>query len=377
MTTTAVTNGQTDHITTTSTYLPTGEISQVVRSHTGGSDVFVRTVSYDSLGHMVSTTEPNSTVPGAVFGNHQAPPTTWTYAYDYGGNLVGMVDARGCGKNIYYDTLGRPLAYDFSPCLAAQATYTPPVIFGSTLTGDGTEAFFKYDVSETKGTDSVAQIAAAEGRLTAVYDQAAHAQVAYDPRGHVVRVNRQIATPDGSSLLASRYVTSSFSKTLTYDPVMDWITAETTGAQAPSLLVNGSSHVSYGYSLRGLLASVGSDYGALVTVTAHDAAGRRTRTTYGDVGQTTQTAHYNDAGWLDTLKVNRTGARGAPAAARHTPPVAHGRPHDAAEGPPRRQLRVRWRREPDADHRQPNCRRVGAGTKPATPGLHCTTTTTG
>jgi YD repeat-containing protein len=92
--------------------------------------------------------EPNTTT------NFSADPTTasaapspmkgWRYAYNDNGELVGTSDARGCGSNYIYDTGGRIVVEDYSPCVASQQTYSTP----NPTTGDGAEVFYVYDAPD-------------------------------------------------------------------------------------------------------------------------------------------------------------------------------------------------------------------------------------
>src|SRR6185503_17078055 len=124
-------------------YLPTGEVQRVIQRRSGSPDV-IRWVRYDSLGRMVLNVEPNTST-----GFNPDPNTPATalkairYAYDDAGDLVGFSDARGCGANYHYDSAGRLVAEDRSPCQGT-VPYTAPDL----STGTGTEAFYRYDVSD-------------------------------------------------------------------------------------------------------------------------------------------------------------------------------------------------------------------------------------
>ncbi len=112
-------NPRTEDIVTTVAYRPTGEPGTITRSD--GGLTYQRSMEYDSLGRLVVNREPNT-------GNN------WRYVWDDADQLVGTSDARGCGVNLYYDGLGRPVGEDYSPCLASQHAYTAPNLsFGSWL----------------------------------------------------------------------------------------------------------------------------------------------------------------------------------------------------------------------------------------------------
>jgi len=100
-----------DNIIITVKYEPTGEAGTITRTHAGST--YQRTMKFDTLGRLMVNKEPNT-------GN-------WRYVWDDAGRLVGTSDARGCGINFHYDGLGRLIGEDYSPCLASQPAYTPPI----------------------------------------------------------------------------------------------------------------------------------------------------------------------------------------------------------------------------------------------------------
>src|SRR5690606_37635197 len=99
-------------------YLPTGEPEIITRVR--GSDTVTRWMQYDSHGRMVVNVEPNTTdnylAPGADLLAVHATTKPWRYAYNALGELLGTSDARGCGQNFHYDSVGRLVAEDYSPC---------------------------------------------------------------------------------------------------------------------------------------------------------------------------------------------------------------------------------------------------------------------
>ena len=122
--------------TTTVTYAGTGEPRTITRERPG-SPPYQRKMKWDSLGRLVQNIEPNTShFDGSFLG--------WTYLYDDNNLLVSTSDARGCGKNLYHDALGRLRAEDFSPCEPTQPPHTEP----DPETGYGTEAFYRYDTYE-------------------------------------------------------------------------------------------------------------------------------------------------------------------------------------------------------------------------------------
>jgi RHS repeat-associated protein len=279
-------------VTTATDFLPTGEPWRITRtfdkgpSAGGGTSTYVRSMAYDTMGRLVQNVEPNTsttTGPGLV--------KAWTYAYDHAGHLVATADARGCGKNLFFDAAGRKLAADYVPCTVDQAAYSAPNL----STGEGTEAFYRYDTPEP---GQVADVTAAmwKGRLVSISDRAAHTRFNYDGRGHVVRTSRQLAKPDaGGQPLATRYAPFWFEKTAVYD-YGNRLTSESTGADAPELLVNGKSTVTTDYNVRGLVKDVTSDYGTLIASFKYDTDGDVLSQVYGDAGSTTSTMWYETTG---------------------------------------------------------------------------------
>jgi RHS repeat-associated protein len=157
-------DGQSGDLLTTATYLATGEPTSIVQTFPGRTTG--RSMTYDSLGRMVTNTEPNV--------------GTWTYAHDAEGRVVGTSDARGCGENLFYDLGGRLLAADYSPCTTAQAPYSAVTITPGTFPYPGAEESYAYNSA---------------GFLVAQADRGRADVVSYDPAGHVVGVARSMALP--------------------------------------------------------------------------------------------------------------------------------------------------------------------------------------
>jgi RHS repeat-associated protein len=309
-------NDPKDIVTTQVKYLASGELTSIFKSHTAGADNYYRWAKYDSLGRMVVNVEPNtSTNPSILPDVVTAGLKAWRYAYNDNGDLVGTSDARGCGENLAYDVLGRLSEEDFSPCESWHPTYTPAVAEG----GEGTEVFYRYDVPEV-GDVSGPYV----GRVTAVYDRGAHTQFAYDGRGRLKTLRRQMGAPGSEGLpIASRYASSWFRKDFqTYDEGNRLIRA-TTGADAPELLGNGS-WVSVGMSPRGNVASVNSSYGALVTNQAFNLDGQMSSQTLGDAAHTRTDIAYWPTGRMKALTVARTAGPWASAGPNYTPSTGSG-----------------------------------------------------
>ncbi|WP_394848132.1 hypothetical protein LZC95_11780 [Pendulispora brunnea] len=275
-------SGLAETITTGAEYLATGETTKVSRISSTGSK-YQRSMSYDTLGRLVQNIEPNT--------------TEWRYAYNDAGELVGSSDARGCGKNIAYDSGGRVLAEDFSPCLDSQADYTPPDL----LSGDGTESLYVYDKP-----DSETQATFVLGHLTATYDRGAHTRIRYDGRSRITNMSRAVAKPGISGAeLTGRYSQHWFQKDFEYSSD-NAILRASTGADVEGLFgSDGTSNVSATYSLRGLPTSVTSSYGPLITKSKYDFDNQPLQVTYGDKASTIAAFHHDVHRRVDDVTISR------------------------------------------------------------------------
>ena len=302
-------------ITTISTYQATGEVTAITRSGTDNSGVavsYVRTMQYDTLGRLVVNREPNTAPPTSNVRQEANP--SWIYAYDDLGDLVGTSDARGCGKNIAYDGAGRLLSEDYSPCSTTlQNPWTAPQ-----PNGDGTEAYYVYEGAALQ-----------TGRVSDVYDRASHVHLTHDARGRLTQVDREIAQPGiPTAALSTRYSATDFTTATGYDD-RDRAISETTGANVAELMsatewpiYGPSSTVTGTYSPRGILASVTSSYGPIVTATVAEADGRVNSVTYGDPAKTTIAYSYGDSRRrLTETKISREGSFPS-ATGTYTPPAA-------------------------------------------------------
>ncbi len=292
-------------LSTVTSYQATGEATSITRSGTNSNGIsvsYTRSMQYDTLGRLVRSIEPNT--------------SSWTYAYNDLGDLVATADARGCGKNLVYDGAGRLLYEDFSPC---QAPPMQPAYSGPSLNGDGTEAFYAYE-------GGVLQT----GALSDVYDRASHAHYHHDTRGRLTQVDRQLAGPGTDptsalsvpSALSARYSSAVFSTVTGYDD-RNRPRTQTTGASTPGLLAtDGTSAVTGTYSPRGILGSITSSYGPIISSTVVEADGRPDSVTYADAAKTTISYSYKDSRLrLSETKIWRAGsfpsARGG-----YTPPAS-------------------------------------------------------
>lgn len=288
-------SGKGDVLRIDMTYLATGELASVDRYKIGSNDPHVvRTMQYDTFGRMVRNQEPNT----STTDPNTSHVKTWLYAYDDAGDVVGTSDARGCGKNLFYDAAQRLVAEDFSPCLDGQPDYTPVQVTpnGLVVSGDGTETYHVYDMPEAGEPD--ADFGGSwdnlRGRLVASYDRASHQRFAYDVRGRAIGLSKQIASPGTpDAALANRYATWWYHTRSAYDDA-DRVTSSTTGADAAELLVNNASRVSLTYSARSVVNQIDSSYGVLARAPQIDADGFIRQVEYGDIA-TTRAAFVPDA----------------------------------------------------------------------------------
>jgi RHS repeat-associated protein len=279
-------------------YLPTGEPFVFTRSHaTGGDAPIVRWLRYDTLGRLVLNVEADTSVGFDPDPNASADAVrALRYAHDDAGRTVGTSDARGCGENFFFDAGGRLVAEDYSPCTASQAPYSEPDL----ATGDGTEAFHRYDSPDPEqGATGCPATDTSRGRLTSSSTRGAKDIVSFDGRGRTTCAARQLAVPGApSAILAARYAPRWYARSTAYDGA-DRAVRSTTGARSPELLAAGGSAVTIDYAASGAPYGVGSTYGPLVRSMVHDAEGAPVTTTYGDVASTrtqlTYDAHHRRA----------------------------------------------------------------------------------
>lgn len=265
------------YLLTLPTYAATGEVIGLEQLFPSGS--YNRTMTYDSLGRMVSQAEPNT--------------GTWTYAYNDSGDLVGIMDARGCGKVIYHDGLGRTVAEDYSPCASSDPawTYTGPP---NLTTGDNTEAFYVYD---------------GFGQLQTVLDRAGSRTNSYDGRGRLIAMQRQIAVPGSAGKISARYAPTIYTKGPLQYSESNRLLVAPTGADLADFQVNSSAYgpsaLAIGYDLAGRVTSVASSYGPLVASRSSDASDRALQETFGDFAGTAANMGYDNGGRLIGYTIGR------------------------------------------------------------------------
>ncbi|CAN5680008.1 hypothetical protein BH11MYX4_BH11MYX4_50240 [soil metagenome] len=250
------------------------------------------------LGRLRSNDEPNTE--DAVSGRF------WMYAWDDNNRLVGTSDARGCGKDIYYDALGRTVGEDFSPCRLSHADYTQ----GDPANPAGLEVYNTYDNYESGQVQSdgtfIDDLRLATGRLVSVRDRGAHTRFSYDDRGRVRRVARQVAEPasqqgPGIDPLAAHWYASRSD----FDNA-DRPTMRTSGADEGPFAENGGTAEGYLYSTRGLLRAVTStQHGTIIDDITYEADGQTKQIRYGDGALTKASFTYGAQRRLATYKVDR------------------------------------------------------------------------
>jgi len=272
-------------------YLASNRLYRVTLRHTGSTDV-VRWLRYDTLGRVVLNAEPNTSK------NFNPNPTTdpslikaIRYAYDDAGRLVGTSDARGCGENLLYDTAGRPVVEDYVPCLGQQGTYSA----ANATTGAGAEVLYRYDTPDSEaasiidgaGNQLQNTTSLLKGRLVSTSDTASKTVFQYDALGRKTGVATRVTKPGASrQAFATRYAPRWYIKKSVLDAAAR-VTTLGTGVTVSQLLQGGTSNVTFQYSKRGVVKSVGSSYGLLVAQNKFDANGTLAQVTLGD-GASTQ-----------------------------------------------------------------------------------------
>ncbi|WP_394850975.1 hypothetical protein LZC95_16085 [Pendulispora brunnea] len=278
-------NGTADTISTETTYLPTGEVKAVRRSHSAGADTYVREMRYDSWGRLVQNEEPNTSI-----NRGTANVRAWRYAYNDSNELVGTSDARGCGKNAEWDGAGRLISETYSPCLRTQRPYNGHVT-----------NLFVYDRPEGDAAGNPALFA---GKLAASYDRAQHTRYTYDGRGRITVMERRLALPDPedqalgggggppSAEPGGEYAPHWYRTASSYDQA-DREKARSVGARSTEVQELYGTPVDAGwlvsndmvvttYSKRGTTKTVGSSYGNIVLGRKVGADGFVLRVDYGE-----------------------------------------------------------------------------------------------
>ncbi|HEU4404456.1 MAG TPA: toxin TcdB middle/N-terminal domain-containing protein [Polyangiaceae bacterium] len=288
-------------------YLPTGEPLLVSRQRLSPRTLpVVRWMRYDSLGRAVLNAEPHTTK--GFSPDPAADPATmraWRYAYNDNGEVVGTSDGRGCGVNYHYDAGGRPLAEDVSPCEAHHAPYTLPDL----ATGDGTEAFTRYDYADPDASGIIGITPTPVlylGRIASSSDRATKAIPVYDGRGRATALAKRLAKPGPHEAIASeRYAPRWYLQRFTFDGA-DRLLTGSTGARAPELLSEGGeSLLRLTYAKNGRVYKIGGSYGTLVDSIIHDADGLSTELRYGDAASTVTSFFYDARQRLETLRTQR------------------------------------------------------------------------
>jgi len=316
-----------DTLRTNVSYLATDEPTVLTRSSAKQGMLYTRWIQYDSLGRMVLNVEPNTST-GFVYepvkpGSVPVGLKAWMYAYDAIGNLVGTLDARGCGINYTYDGAGRETSEDYIPCTSDQAPYTPV----DSSSGAGAEVFNVYDTAEAGEPDTNSGGAAAapflRGKLVATYSRGEHTQFAYDGRGRVTSIARQMPNPPGATEFsfspgtrrpAGTYAPSWYQTLISYDegdrPIAQSTGAAVSGLQGSVVNVDGAasggtSVVTTAYDARNIPTKVSGSYGVLAFGEQRDSDGRLLKLSYGDLAGTTAEYTYDSRRRLQTAKVAR------------------------------------------------------------------------
>ena len=319
-------NDPKDTITTKMGYEASGELLEVVRSHSGSGAAIFQQFTYDSLGRRVRSAEENTEILRSV-GPGTIVPESRAYAYNDNGDLVGTSDARGCGENISYDRLGRLVAEDYSPCAGTNSIYSPPNL----ATGEGVERLNVYDIPAAPTGTSDDQIY--RGKLTQTFDLAQKSDVVLDARGRTILVRRQISLPDARSKpFAQRYAPRIYQQeALAFDEANRTLT-RTTGARTAELRPpNVGSSITTNYTVRGNIQSVTSTYGALVAKQIFDSFDALSARFMADAAQTIVKASYNDNRTLKTFGITRRAGPWLPSGPTYFPPELQRAEHVAGD----------------------------------------------
>jgi len=297
-----------------SEYLPTGETLRVTQRRVGSPDV-VRWMRYDSQGRMVLNVEPNTSV--GFDPNPSSNPSTfkaWRYAYNDLGELVGTSDARGCGVNYWRDAGGRPVAADYSPCLAHHPAYSVP----NFASESGIESLYRYDtpdpesgsIVDAAGRTLTVSAVLSWGRLTSVSDLGSKRVTSYDARGRPTGSAVKVVRPGTPAVsVGQRYAPRWYIQEAVFDAASRPVETSS-GATSLELMGNdGQSMVRTTYTKRGLVAQTTSSYGVLMANQIIDANGLPDTITFGDGASTRRSFSYDER---DRVRSAQT-YRGTPA----------------------------------------------------------------
>jgi RHS repeat-associated protein len=267
-------NASGDLVTSTD-YLATGEPTTIKQTFPGGTST--RSFSYDSLGRLVQSQEPNV--------------GTWTYARDAEGRIVGTSDGRGCGENIYYDLLGRVVAKDYSPCTWSQPPYSPIVLDGTGAATSGAEVSFSYDQTT--------------GLIKTVSDRARADQYDYDSAGHLSRITRKLALPVRRLPGAIRYGQPLYKYFDQYN-LSGQLTQSRTGNKLAAANSPQETEVTtYTYDDR-IAEITTSPAGVILQSQTYNADGTVHTQTFGDAARTQASFGYDNNGALSAYQLGRS-----------------------------------------------------------------------
>src|SRR5690606_36430489 len=219
----------------------------------------------------------------------------WRYAYNALGELLGTSDARGCGQNFHYDSVGRLVAEDYSPCETHHTVYSPATGLGDPDTVSGVEVYYLYDSEAGGPVPAGCSSSFTNGRTVAVFDKASVTKSVYDARGRVTASCLRVAEPESTNEpdLDLRYAARTYRKNMSYDAA-DREIAATTGLADENFVEeeedllgsDGLSQIVTSYSARGTVKTVGGSYGPLITNIQRTADGLMQQMTCGDAAGT-------------------------------------------------------------------------------------------
>jgi RHS repeat-associated protein len=196
-------------------YRADGKVTRLLRALTGANVLrpeadyaaltryIERRFHYDSLGRRIASEDPDTD----NRAQNSLATRTWRYLYNAVGDLSAVRDPRGCGQNFYYDLAGRLLGEAYVGCSEAQAgelasVDVPAGSVGLALTSAATPVHVRYHFDGYPAWASgqlSASAAGVLGRPTGVTDRGQRSVVAYDPRGNIVRIAKQLAVLAGAA----------------------------------------------------------------------------------------------------------------------------------------------------------------------------------
>ena len=288
-------DGSSGDLLTKVVYQATGEPRYVLQTGPSGL-LSTRQLTYDSLGRLITNTEPNV---GA-----------WTYAYDAEGRVVGTSDARGCGTNVFYDLGGRIRAADYSPCDPVnQPAYTPATVIPGDFPYQGAEESYAYD---------------AYGQVAGIADRGRLDSYSYDAAGHLATISRQLALPPPKGkVIQSTPIAYGAVHAKAYDGYSVTNRVMHTTVTGSALAKSGTVTETTSYTSDDAVAQIlTSPAGTILQAATYNADGTTHSQTFGDAAGTTAAYDYATDGLLTSYKLKRKDGPWLPSGSNYTAPAS-------------------------------------------------------